>query len=140
MGEPEDAQIYSAKLWSELLNLLHSLGSAREVAPGRIHLKLQATGRDLEIVMTPEEWADMVSIVWGDVRDALSDVRLTALSVADGVRFLVYGDYRLEPSLTDALLPDPEDARLERGTDLGSWVVLDDKGLVVDRFADHSDL
>ena len=131
--------------WDRLLVFLNTLGSAHEVAPGQISLNVRGSDRNLEIVMTPEEWVDMVSIPWGNFPDAAEDVRRMVLSAGDDERYLVYADYQLEPSPTPDLPPDPEEARLQAmlkengGKAIGSWVVLDDEGRVIDRFSDFSD-
>jgi hypothetical protein len=137
---------YAAKEWERLLDFLVTLGAAEEVAPGRIVLELHDMGRTLEIVMTPDEWVDMISIPWGNFRDATEDVKRSVLS-ADGenLRFLVYADYRLEPSPTSVLSSDPILERLDEllrqnnGRPVGSWVARDDQGRVTSRFSDFPD-
>lgn len=132
-------------LWDRLLAFLNELGSASEVAPGRIRLRLAEIGRDLEIVMTPEEWDHMVSVMWGDFLDAAQAVRRTAFGVTEDERFLVYEDYQLEPSTTPHLPSDPQLERLralaQENPDqaLGHWVALDHEGRVAGRYEDFPD-
>jgi hypothetical protein len=136
---------YAAKQWKRLLNFLGTLGTVENVAPGRITLELHETGKTLEIVMTPDEWVAMVSIPWGNFRDAAEDVKRSMLSAKKNMRFLIYADYRLEPSPTSVLPPDPILERLDEllrqnnGKPIGSWVTHDDEGSVASRLSDFPD-
>ena len=56
--------------WERLLESLDTWGSATEVRPGRIELVVarpDGGGTRVEIVMTPEQWDDLVTIPFGDV-------------------------------------------------------------------------
>lgn len=88
--------------WSMLLDGLDSLGSAREVAPGEIEVRLTQGGvmRRIVVLMTAAEWDEMASVMWGDADDALADVKRTVSSLGLEFPFAVYGDYELEPSMT----------------------------------------
>jgi hypothetical protein len=55
----------------------------------------------------------MVSVPWGNFEDAAEDVRRSIVSAAEDARILIYVDYRLEPSPTVRLAPDPDAERLE---------------------------
>lgn len=85
-----------------LLGGLDSLGSAREVAPGEIEVRLTQGGarRRIVVLMTAAEWDEMASGRWGDADDALADVKRTVSSLGPEYPFAVYGDYELEPSTT----------------------------------------
>jgi hypothetical protein len=136
---------YAAKDWKRLVESLAALGSVQVVAPGRIVLELRATPRTLEIVMTPDEWVDMVSVSWGNFEDAAADVKRSVQSADENMRFLVYADYRLEQSSTAALPADPVLERLDEvlrqsnEKPIGSWVQRDRQGRAISRFSDFPD-
>lgn len=106
----------SASLWERWLAILNQLGTAVEPGPGRTWLTLDGpTGstRDVEILMTPDEWSEMVGVMWGgygpEVREYVED---TVLGLRPHERFLVYAQYTLVPSASEDLPVDEEFARL----------------------------
>ena len=122
------------RLWERLIESLDDWTSATEARSGQIEVALPHSGipaRRVLIVITPDEWAEMVTVMWGDFDSALQDVKRTLLTLQPDEPFAVYADYRLEPSaeptLREPRLPPP-------GT--GEWVVLDGEGEVVSRYAD----
>jgi len=124
------------RMWERLVEHLDELGSAREV-PGGIEVTIEhpsGRSRIVEVVLSPEDWDDYLSIMYGDGDPAATNIKDRVLGTPDGVRFLVYdGTYDWAPSETRELpLEDAED--LEPGP--GHWVVLDDDGNVRGRFAD----
>jgi hypothetical protein len=54
-------------------------------------------------VITPDEWDDMVTVMWGDFDSALQDVERTLLTLQPNEHCAVYADYRLEPSAEPTL-------------------------------------
>ena len=112
------------KYWRRLVRDLDGWSSATEVAPGRIRVLVPKVGggrRPVVIVMTPEQWVDMVSVAHGSVEPAFDRVKQTLLALRPHEGFAVYSDYCLDPSSTDSL---PDDLDLpEPGS--GVWVPLD---------------
>lgn len=127
------------RLWERLIEFLNGWATAREVRPGRIEVTLPRSGtpRTIELVMTHEEWDDLVTILHGDFDLAASTVKRSVLGVGADQRFLVYRTYELVPSLTPDLPEDPEDRQLQElarqhPEGFGRWVVLDKQGNVLD--------
>jgi hypothetical protein len=54
----------------------------------------------VEVVMTPSDWDDYVSTIWGDGDPSVTPIRSRVLSVPRGTPYLVYGTYDWEPSST----------------------------------------
>jgi hypothetical protein len=101
--------------WDHLVGALATVG---EVAERDRHGLTVVLGRDdtsmvVEIVMTQDEWDDLVSIMWGDVEPAAQHVRELALNQPRHQRYLVYSQYNLMPSDGPALPVNPVFARLE---------------------------
>lgn len=92
--------------WGRLLAFLERHGPVTELESGRILWKPDRAGRQFEIILTPEEWNTMWSVLWGDVQGGYQDVLRSVDEAGPDERFLVYADYRLEPSSTPEL---PED-------------------------------
>ena len=66
------------------------------------------TSMVVEIVMTQDEWDDLLSIRWGGVEPAAQHVRELVLGRPRGRRYLVYSQYNLMPSDDDKPHhPDP---------------------------------
>ncbi|WP_185996081.1 hypothetical protein [Nocardioides campestrisoli] len=130
------------RLWERLVEFLNDWGTATATEPGRITLTFahpDDSTRTVEIVMTREEWDDMVSIPFGEFGAAVRAVREAALSMEEDEHFLVYEQYALVASSTPDLPVDPEEAHLAELTrqhpeGFGRWVVLDDEGNVIDEF------
>ncbi|CAI9403981.1 hypothetical protein HIDPHFAB_04088 [Nocardioides sp. T2.26MG-1] len=74
--------------------------------------KPDETSAVVEIVMTPDEWDDLVSITWGSVELAAHHVRELVLEQPSDRRYLVYDLYRLVPCDAPALPVDPGLLRL----------------------------
>ncbi|MDQ4055717.1 MAG: hypothetical protein M3237_23910 [Actinomycetota bacterium] len=85
--------------------------------------------------MTPDEWDDMAGVMWGDFEDAVKDVKRALLNLQSHERFVVYSQYRLEPS-TEPALREPPDLTPEPG---GHRVAYDRRGRIASRFADWSE-
>lgn len=130
------------RLWERLFEFLNGWSTAVEVAPGRIEVRLESpdgSTRAVELVMTPDEWDEMVTIPWGDFDSAAQEVRKAVLDLRHHERYLVYGDYELVPSATADLPVDPEETRLDElarqhPEGFGRWVVMDRDGNVLDEF------
>jgi len=124
--------------WQRLLDFLAGWSVVTEVAPGRLDVTIVDAEGDpaaVQIVMTPEQWSDMVGIPWGNFGDAAHEVKRTVLEVAGHEPFLVYGDYELIGSATPERPADPDLERLaelarEHPEGFGRWVALDADGNV----------
>lgn len=104
------------RLWERLLDALNEWTSAREVEPGLIEVSLPDTGvgeRQIQIVMTPDEWDDMASVAFGGFDDAFDHVRARLASMEAAETFAVYSTYDLVSSTTPELPVDPDDLRLD---------------------------
>ena len=119
------------RAWERLLEYLDELGSAREVSAGIEVIFAQSPGRTrtVEVVMSPRDWDEYISIMYGDGDPAGTMIRQKLLAVPDGVPYLVYDHtYDWTPSETRELPADDFDPASQ-----GVWVVNDDAGDVVDR-------
>lgn len=102
--------------WTVLVEVLESMGSVEEREPGGLVVSARqhdGSSTVVEIVMTPEEWDDLVSIMWGSVELAAEHVRELVLQQPPDRRYLVYSLYRLVPCDAPALPVDPEFLRLQ---------------------------
>ena len=101
--------------WDELVT---GLASFAEVSPREPHgLVVSRPRKDasravVEIVMTPDEWDDLVSISWGRLDSAVQHVRQFVLDQHKDLRYLVYEQYRLVRSRTSSIPRDPAIQRL----------------------------
>jgi len=126
------------RLWERLFEFLNRWSTALEVEPGRTEVIIHnpnGSSRVTEILMTSDEWDDMVSVLYADFDAAAEDVRKAVLEPTEPLRFLVYEDYQLWPSATPELPIDPEDARLNETArknpeGIGHWFALDRQGNV----------
>lgn len=84
--------------------------------------------------MTPGEWNDMVSVMWGSFDDAIDDVKRSLQRLKPHEGFAVYSQYRLEGSATPALPP----ARPRVPEAGGQWVTFDREGRAISRFGESS--
>lgn len=69
---------YQRQLWGRLIVSLNQWTSAAEVAPGRVEVLFpssEGSCRRVVIVMTPDEWGDMASVMWRNFDDAVQDVK-----------------------------------------------------------------
>ena len=121
--------------WLGLVTALDAWTRAAETAPGRIEVALPDSGRRVVVVMTPEEWDDMVDIMFGRLEPALDDVKQTLLRLEPHESYAVYCQYRLEPS-TGPTLPRSDD---QVPTGPGEWVAHDREGRVLSRFSEWRD-
>ena len=95
----------------------------------------QAPGvmRTVEVVVTPADWDDYVSTIYGTGDPSATVLRDKLLALPDGAEFLVYDNSDWEPSQARELPAD--DA--EPGP--GAWVVTDSDGSVIDVLAHPGD-
>jgi hypothetical protein len=134
------------QLWERLVESLNSWTSATEIAAGRIEVVLlgDEAERRAVIVMTPDEWDEMAAVMWGNVDDAVADVKRTLGRLRPDEQFAVYEQYRLEPSSGPTLPEDAETARMEALLRLhpggfGRWNTTDPTNDGRDRSAHGSD-
>ena len=86
------------RLWERLLTVLGALGEVEE-SPGRLVLTID--GDRLDVVMSEQEWDDMVSVAHGSFGSAVVSVLLEVFSAdRQDLPFLVYDTYQLHPSAT----------------------------------------
>lgn len=123
------------RLWERLIEYLNEWASAREV-PGGIEVTFeQSPGatRTVEVVVTLADWDDYVSTIYGTGDPRATTLKKEILATPDGAPYLIYDTYDWRPSGTREL--PHED--LDPGP--GEWVVTDDDGNVIDRFADFDE-
>lgn len=92
--------------WTELVDVLGSLGMVEERAPYGLVVTTQhgdGSSTVVEIVMTPEEWDELVSIPWGELEAAAQHVRELVWIQPPGQRYLVYDTYDLSPCDTPVM-------------------------------------
>ncbi len=138
---PQSARVHPSavkydRLWERLLEDLNGWASAREV-PGGIEVTFeQSPGmtRTVEIVVTLADWDDYVSTLYGTGDPRATSLKRNLLATPAGIPYLVYRMYDWEPSKTRELAEDDI-----RNPGPGEWVVMDDNGNVVERFADFED-
>lgn len=131
-----------ARLWERLLDSLDTWASAQEVAPGRIEVSVpsaEGPSRTVQLVMSRDEWDDLVTVICGDFDVAAERVRRSLLAMPPEQPYLVYDTYDLVPSSAPTLPEEPDDQRLQelsraRPEGFGRWVVRDDDGGVGDEF------
>ena len=123
------------RLWERLIEYISEWASPREVSGGievTIEHSLGVT-RTVEVVVTGAEWDDYISTLYGTGDPRATPLKSKVLATPEGVPYLVYDNYDWEPSETREL---PEDD-FDPGP--GEWVVTDDNGNVIDRFADFDE-
>ena len=123
------------RMWERLLAHLDEWATAREV-PGGIEVTfIHATvERTVEVVVSPADWDDYLSIIFGTDDPAVTPLRATIESLTDEHRFLVYDTYDWVPSPTADLTTLSERAPAEGG----EWTTTDSDG-TVHRFADWTE-
>lgn len=102
--------------WALLVSVLESVASVSAREPEGLVVSDErgdGTRAVVEIVMSPEEWDDLVSMMWGSVRAAAEHVRDQVLSQPTDKRFLVYHLYNLVACDRPALPVSPDVARLQ---------------------------
>lgn len=123
--------------WERLLASLRTWAETREVTGGIEVSFVDGEGapRTVEVVMTPGEWDELSEVIQIESPDSMKR-RLLALE--DDKHFLVRDSgVELIASSSRDLPPDEAaDCTPEPG---GEWVVTDEAGNVVSRFADWSD-
>lgn len=121
--------LHEDRLWDRWLRFLDTWATVTALGPGRVCVRFRDRSgamRAVEIIMTAEEWDDIVSVTWGSFEDAAAWIKKGILDADPPRRFMVYQDYDLVPS-------DAEDLPVRELPKLhGRWVVLDDDGNVVD--------
>lgn len=130
------------RLWERLLEFLNTWTTATEVAPGRIRVVLEerpGPTRVVDILMTRDDWDDMVTIPWGEFHAAAQQVREALVGLQPDERFLVYCQYELVRSVTEDLPVDPDFEPLQQlarqhPDGFGKWVARDRDGNVRDQF------
>jgi hypothetical protein len=98
-----EAQPFLEEQWQRLIEFLDSWCHVTDVASGHIEVLLPMPGgheRGVTILMTPDQWDDMASVMWGNFDDAAQAVRRSLLTLRGKDRYLVFGDYALNPSPT----------------------------------------
>jgi hypothetical protein len=102
--------------WEVLLAALSSCGEVREREPHGLVVTVDrkdGTTTVVEIVMTPEEWDDLVSISWGASETAALHAHQLVMDQPRDSRYLVYSQYQLVPCQTATLPIDPGVLRLQ---------------------------
>lgn len=108
----EDVSTYRDEQWQLLLAFLRRHGEV-EVAPsGRLQFTPTASDRRIEIVMTPDEWEDTVSVGWGELEGPARHLLETAERASADQSFLVYDGHHVEPSALPEIVPT-DDASVE---------------------------
>jgi hypothetical protein len=97
-----DAQRFLDEQWQRLIDYLDTWCTVTSATPGRIEVLLPRPGRlrgPAVILMTPDQWDDMASVMWGSLDEAAEDVRRSLEGLIEW-RYLLFGDYELNPSPT----------------------------------------
>jgi len=102
--------------WNALVSVLNSSAVVTERQP--CGLVVSADRDDgpamvVEVVMTEDEWDDLVSIHWAHVEPAAQHVRDLVIGQPRNQRYLVYSQYELVPSATPELPEDPAFLRMQ---------------------------
>lgn len=82
--------------------------------------------------MTEDEWDDIVGPMWGNVDDAIDEIKRTLMKMNPQETYALYGQYNLVPSTEATSAESPEFAP-EPG---GEWFAYDRDGRPGSRFAD----
>ncbi|TYL45481.1 hypothetical protein FXB39_17720 [Nocardioides sp. BGMRC 2183] len=102
--------------WDDLTAALASMGQVTDREPvGLVVATAQARAAmlEVEIVMTPEEWDDLVDIGWGVIEGAVEYVCNLVRERTPQERFLVYSQYQLVPHDAPAFPPNPDLIRIQ---------------------------
>ena len=114
--EPTRVSVENDPWWEVLLSVLSSCGEVGELEPHGLVVTVDrndGTTTVVEIVMTPEEWDDLVSISWGACEPAARHVYQLVMDQPRDSRYLVYSQYQMVQSHTSTLPVDPGDLRLQ---------------------------
>jgi hypothetical protein len=121
-------------MWERLIEYINEWASAQEV-PGGIEVTFEqppGVTRTVEVVVASTEWDDYVSMMYGTGDPRATTLKEEVLATPDGTPYLVYDTYDWVPSETREL---PEDD-FDPGP--GEWVLTDDDGNVIARYADFN--
>ena len=108
------------RLWELTLRVPEPLdhrcpGGARSIQVALVDS--DGSTRSVEILMTRDEWDQMVTIPWGDFDLAAQEVRKAVLGLRDDERFLIFRDYeRLVQSVTPTLPVAPGRSKRSRSS------------------------
>jgi hypothetical protein len=97
--------------WTVLVDVLSAVALVKERDPHGLVVSAQradGTPVVVEIVMSPQEWNDLVSIPWGVVETAARHVRDLVLDQPQNQRYLVYDCHMLCPCDAPELPVDPD--------------------------------
>ena len=119
--------------WNRLLASLNTWADAREVA-GSIEVSYVQNGslRTVEIVMTPEDWEEIAYVIGKEDEDT---IKHRLLNLEEDEHFLV-SDFGVDLIASSTRELPVDDFQPEPG---GQWVVTDEAGNIVSRFADWDD-
>lgn len=127
-------------MWERLIEYLDGWSTAHEV-PGGIELTFDHPSgerRTVDIVISPADYEDYLSIVFGDDDPEIAGIKPAVMSMPHGLRYLVYDDYDWFPSSSPAPPPDEWDDLVP--AEGGEWVATDQEGKVTNRFSDWPDV
>lgn len=82
------------RLWPRLIDYLNEWAAAREV-PGGIVVTFEdgeGRSRTVEVVMSPDDWDEFISIMYGDGDPSKTHIKDVLTTVSEGVPFLVYNN------------------------------------------------
>lgn len=122
--------------WQDLLLALDRWSSAEAVGDAQIRVEVRGQRRWVTVEISPAEWVDLFSVMWGSVEDALQDVKQTLLGLKVDQAYACYEDYRLVGSETARAAREPD--LLDAGVAEGEWVAHGRDG-EVHRFSDWPD-
>lgn len=106
-----DDQDWARVWWERLIDYLDAFASASAVGPDRIHVRMndrEGTTHDVIIIMSPDEWSDLYSTIWGNFDDAALQIKESLETLPAEHPFLIYRTYELHPSKTERIAEDPE--------------------------------
>lgn len=101
--------------WERLIEILNGFARASAVGPDRIHVTLAdrvGSKRDVDILMSPDQWSDLNGTIWGSFDDAVRQIKESLDDLPAGHPFLIFHLYELVPSRTVQLPEDPDVAKL----------------------------
>jgi hypothetical protein len=115
--DPGDVRYDNDPWWSALVTTLQTVGAVKDREPSGLVVTRESPPTAVEIVMTPQEWDDLVSMMWGTdepaVRDAAQHVCQLLLHQPPHHDYLVYSQYVLVPCETAEIPPDPDLVRMQ---------------------------
>jgi hypothetical protein len=119
-------------MWERLIEYINEWACAQEV-PGGIEVTFEqppGVTRTVEVVVDSTEWDDYVDMMYGTGDPRATTLKEEVLATPDGTPYLVYDTYDWVPSETRELPQDDFDPGP------GEWVLTEDDGNVIARFAD----